>query len=61
MSSEKVDPDLGAGFAYFVPEKDYKDYLHQHKDDVELVRCTVICTIHNHILTSIVEIQLLAT
>ncbi|KAF8151299.1 hypothetical protein B0H34DRAFT_709445 [Crassisporium funariophilum] len=35
VSNDRVDPDLGQGFAYFVEEKQYKAYLEKHKDGTE--------------------------
>ncbi|KAG6826212.1 hypothetical protein H0H92_000691 [Tricholoma furcatifolium] len=35
VSSEKADPDLGGGFAYFVEDRAYKAYLEEHKNDIE--------------------------
>ncbi|KAG6876918.1 hypothetical protein C0992_011369, partial [Termitomyces sp. T32_za158] len=35
VSSDTVNPDLGNGFAYFVQEKQYKQHLERHKDEVE--------------------------
>ncbi|KAF9461409.1 hypothetical protein BDZ94DRAFT_1221539 [Collybia nuda] len=35
VSSDRVDPDLGKGFAYFVEESEYKEYLTRHQDEVE--------------------------
>jgi hypothetical protein len=33
VSSDKADPDLNQGCAYFVEEKEYKEYLEVHKID----------------------------
>jgi hypothetical protein len=33
VSSDKADPDLNQGCAYFVEEKEYKEYLEVHKAD----------------------------
>lgn len=38
VSSDKVDPNLGKVFAYFVEENAYKEYLADHQDEVEPVR-----------------------
>ncbi|KAF9467072.1 hypothetical protein BDZ94DRAFT_1329986 [Collybia nuda] len=35
VSSDKVDPDLGHGFAYFVEETEYKQYLSEHQNDMD--------------------------
>ncbi|KAG6884960.1 hypothetical protein C0992_005568, partial [Termitomyces sp. T32_za158] len=35
VSSDSRDPDLGQGFAYFVEEKAYKEYLKKHENFVE--------------------------
>lgn len=32
VSSEEKDPSLSKGYAYFVDEKPYKEYLEVHKD-----------------------------
>jgi hypothetical protein len=37
VSSDSADPDLGRGFAYFVEESRYKDYLVNHQGEVEPV------------------------
>lgn len=34
VSSDKVDPDLNQGCAYFVEEKEYKEYPGVHNDDL---------------------------
>lgn len=33
VSSDKADPDLNQGCAYFVEEKEYKEYLGVHSND----------------------------
>ena len=33
VSSDKADPDLNQGCAYFIEEKEYKEYLEAHKTD----------------------------
>ena len=37
--SDKADPDLNQGCAYFVKEKEYKEYLEVHKEDTVPVSC----------------------
>jgi hypothetical protein len=38
VSSDKVDPDLNQGCAYFVEEREYKEYLVNYKEETEPVR-----------------------
>ncbi|KAF8868419.1 hypothetical protein BD779DRAFT_1460905 [Infundibulicybe gibba] len=45
VSMDKVDPGLGDGWAYFVGEKDYKDYLKNHSDLI--VQAPSTCSNHN--------------
>ncbi|KAG6836222.1 hypothetical protein H0H93_010103 [Arthromyces matolae] len=35
VSSDRVDPDLGNGFAFYVREKPYKEWLAKHENEVE--------------------------
>ncbi|KAF8871631.1 hypothetical protein BD779DRAFT_1453711, partial [Infundibulicybe gibba] len=45
VSNDKVDPGLGAGWAYFVEEKTYKDYLRKYSDLIPQAPST--CSNHN--------------
>jgi hypothetical protein len=48
VSSDKADPDLNQGCAYFVEEKEYKEYLEVHKTDPIPVSCNVIFSFEWH-------------
>jgi len=50
--SNKADPDLNQGCAYFVEEKEYKEYLEVHKTD----SVPVCCHIHKIIFSSLTVI-----
>ena len=39
VSSDKANPDLNQGCAYFVEEMEYKEYLEVHKEDTIPVSC----------------------
>lgn len=39
MSSQKADPGLSKGWAYFVEETAYKEHIERHKNDIEPVCC----------------------
>lgn len=37
VSSDAADPGLGTGWAYFVDDRAYKEYIRQHANDAEQV------------------------
>ena len=46
VSSQKADPGLSKGWAYFVEETEYKEHIAKHKNQTEPVRLIVSCLFH---------------
>jgi hypothetical protein len=61
VSSDKADPDLNQGCAYFVKEREYKQYLANYKDETEPVCPTSVLNVMYSQLSHLTEVYLLST